>query len=301
MLDQVILAPKVSLGAELDQIESFQDFMVVYLRHLDQIQESLTRDLIEDAAFGPLIHSMSDDMREKQHERSKEMLATAFRTGQWAIYWKDLEEQGAGYAQGGIEFASWFNVIGLVRSLLIKPLFESFGADPARVQGALTAMDGFFDKAMAAIGEGYLNTKERIIRQRQSTIFELSTPVLQLRDRLLMMPIVGVVDTQRARQLTEHLLQGIRNARAKVVVIDVTGVAAVDSRVANHLLQTVDAARLMGATCVVSGISADVAQTLVTLGVDLTRLTTVGDLQGGIEEAERILGIHVAKAIPRNG
>jgi rsbT co-antagonist protein RsbR len=117
--------------------------------------------------------------------------------------------------------------------------------------------------------------------------------VLQVRERLLILPIIGVIDSQRARQLTEQLLRGIRNNRAKVVVVDITGVPTIDSTVANHLVQTVEASRLMGASVIITGLSSEIAQTLVTIGVDLSKMNAVGDLQGGIEEAERLLGYKV--------
>jgi rsbT co-antagonist protein RsbR len=107
---------------------------------------------------------------------------------------------------------------------------------------------------------------------------------------LLLLPIVGVIDSHRARQMTEQLLNAIRDHRARVVVIDITGVPAVDTMVANHLVQTTEAARLLGATSVVTGLSAEVAQTMVKLGVDLGGLNTVGPLRGGVVEANRILG-----------
>jgi rsbT co-antagonist protein RsbR len=122
--------------------------------------------------------------------------------------------------------------------------------------------------------------------------------VLQVRERLLILPIIGVLDSQRARQLTEQLLRGIRTTRAKVVVIDITGVPTIDSTVANHLVQTVEASRLLGATVIVTGLSPAIAQTLVNIGVDLGKMNTVGDLQGGIEEAERLLGYRVAQIAP---
>ena len=117
--------------------------------------------------------------------------------------------------------------------------------------------------------------------------------MLQVRERLLILPIIGVIDPQRARQLTEQLLRGIRTNRAKVVVIDITGVPVMDETVANHLVQTVEAARLLGATVIITGLSPEIAQTLVTIGVELGKMNTVGDLQGGIEEAERALGYKV--------
>ncbi len=142
---------------------------------------------------------------------------------------------------------------------------------------------------MTAIGEQYLWVKERTILAQQEAIRELSTPVLELREGLLLVPIVGLIDSDRARRLTESLLSAIRERRASVVVMDVTGVAAVDSSVANHLMQTVSAARLMGATALVTGISPDIAETLVRLGLDLSSVRAMGDLRAGIEAADELL------------
>lgn len=138
-------------------------------------------------------------------------------------------------------------------------------------------------------------------RRAEKAILELSTPVLQLREGLLILPIIGILDSQRARQLTEQLLKSIRDNRAKVAVVDITGVPAVDSKVANHLLQTAEAARLMGATVILTGLSPEVAQSLVSIGVDLGRLITAGDLQGGIVEADRLLGYKVIRMQDETG
>ncbi|TAN40135.1 MAG: STAS domain-containing protein [Nitrospirae bacterium] len=152
----------------------------------------------------------------------------------------------------------------------------------------------FFD--IALIVDVLVFERERVIRQQQEAIRELSTPVLQVRNRMLLLPIIGIIDTLRARLITESLLSSVRQNRAKVVVMDVTGVATIDSKVANHILQTVTAARLMGAEVIVTGLSADVAQSLAAIGIDLSKLNTVGDLQGGMEEAEQILGYRVLQA-----
>lgn len=149
----------------------------------------------------------------------------------------------------------------------------------------------FLDLSLAI--DSHLFERDRTIRAQQRQLEELSTPVLQLRPGLLILPIIGMLDSRRAQQLTEQLLRAIRSRRAKVVVLDVTGVAAVDSRVANHVIQTVDAARLMGATAIITGVSPEVAQTLVGLGISLGNVMTVADLQGGIDEADRLLGLRV--------
>jgi rsbT co-antagonist protein RsbR len=149
----------------------------------------------------------------------------------------------------------------------------------------------FFD--LSLIVDVIVFERERVIHQQQEALLELSTPVLQIRERLLILPIIGVIDTRRAKQITEALLRAIRTHRAKVVVVDITGVPIVDSKVANHLMQTVLAAKLMGTTAIVTGLSADVAQALVTLGVSLGDVKTAGDLQGGLEEAEHLLGYRI--------
>ena len=155
----------------------------------------------------------------------------------------------------------------------------------------------FFD--ISIIVDAMVAERESTILLQQDAIRELSTPTLQVRDRLLILPIIGVLDSDRAKRLTEGLLKAVRANRAKVVVMDVTGVATIDTKVANHLIMTVAAARLMGARVIVTGMSADVAQSLVTLGVDLGTLNTVGDLQGGLEEAERLLGYAIVRSDDR--
>jgi rsbT co-antagonist protein RsbR len=137
---------------------------------------------------------------------------------------------------------------------------------------------------------GSLKAELTARKRAEEAIREMSTPVLPVRDRLLVLPLIGIIDSVRAMQLTEQLLGSIRTHRARAVVMDITGVVVVDSKVANHLLQTVEAARLMGAKVIVSGISSEIAQTLVRIGVDLSSLATTADLRAGLEEAEQLIG-----------
>jgi rsbT co-antagonist protein RsbR len=193
----------------------------------------------------------------------------------------------------GVETHEVLGIVLLLRDVLARSLFEKYQGDFGLLNAVLDAYEPAANRIANTVAVGFVQERERIIRQQQEAIRELSTPVLQVRDRLLILPIIGVIDPQRARQLTEQLLRGIRANRAKVVVVDITGVPSVDASVANHLVQTVDASRLMGANVIVTGLSAEIAQTLVTIGVDLGKINAVGDLQGGIEEAERLLGYKV--------
>jgi rsbT co-antagonist protein RsbR len=175
-------------------------------------------------------------------------------------------------------------------------LLEAFGNDPQKVISSYESLMKIVFMDIGFAVDTYIYARESTMRKQQEAIRELSTPVLQIRDRLLLLPLIGLIDSQRARLITESLLRSIRANRAKVVVMDVTGVATIDSKVANHLFQTVTAARLMGAQVIITGLSSDVAQSLATLGIELTKLNTAGDLQGGIDEAERLLGYRTVQA-----
>jgi rsbT co-antagonist protein RsbR len=131
--------------------------------------------------------------------------------------------------------------------------------------------------------------KERLFK----TVRELSSPVIQVWENVLVMPLVGAIDSARATRITEDLLTGIIKYQAEIVIIDITGVPVVDTSVANHLIQTIKAAALLGAKCVVVGISSEVAQSLINLGVDLSGVVTRSNLQAGVRYAMEMMGLEV--------
>ena len=195
----------------------------------------------------------------------------------------------------GVETHEVVGIVLLLRDVLARSLFTKYHQDPENLARLFDAYEPAANAIASTVAVGFVQERERVIREQQDSIRELSTPVLQIRERLLILPIIGLIDPQRARQLTEQLLRGIRANRARVVVIDITGVAAMDATVANHLVLTVESARLLGARVIVTGLSPENAQTLVNIGVDLGKMNTVGDLQGGLEEAERVLGYKVVQ------
>jgi rsbT co-antagonist protein RsbR len=202
-------------------------------------------------------------------------------------YARDLSER---IIPRGVETEDVLNIVLLLRDVLARSLFEKYHEDFDLLNHVLDAYEPAANRIANMVAVSFVQERERVIRDQQEAIRELSTPVLQVRERLLILPIIGILDAQRARQLTEQLLKAIRAHRAKVVVIDITGVPDVDEGVANSLVQTVDASKLMGASVIITGLSSEIAETLVTIGVDLSKMDTVGDLQEGIEEAERLLG-----------
>jgi len=201
-------------------------------------------------------------------------------------YARDLSER---IIPRGVETNEVVGIVLLLRDVLARSLFEKYQRDFSLLNRVLDAYEPAANRIANTVAVSFVDERERVIRQQQDAIRELSTPVLPVRERLLVLPIIGVLDAERARQLTEQLLAGIRTHRAKVVVMDITGAPDIDETVANHLVQTVDASRLMGARVIITGLSPKIAQTLVTIGVDLSKMDTIGDLQGGLEEAERLL------------
>jgi rsbT co-antagonist protein RsbR len=201
-------------------------------------------------------------------------------------YARDLSER---IIRRGVETHEVLGIVLLLRDVLGRALLAKYEDDGQVLRRILDAYEPAANRIAITVGVSFVEERERVIREQQEAIRDLSTPVLQVRNRLLISPIIGAVDSRRARQLTEQLLGAIQTNRARVVVIDITGVASVDETVANHLVQTVEAARLMGASAIITGLSSKIAQTIVDLGVDLGMLKTVGDLQGGLEEAERML------------
>lgn len=234
----------------------------------------------------------SDLLREAKRLKHEHLLAMV--GGEYGrTYIEQRVKLGALYGRVGIDVRVFLGAFHQLLQSIDRRIVEMFPKDAQAASQHFTSLSkvGFFD--IGIIVDVLIAERERTIGFQEKAILELSTPALQIRDRLLMLPIIGLLDSLRAKQLTDGLLHAIRANRAKVVVMDITGVAAVDSKVANHLIQTVTAARLMGTMVIVTGLSAEVAQSLVALGVDLSKINTVGDLQGGIEEAERMLGYKV--------
>lgn len=266
--------------------------LVAHLRqHRTELREEWARRITE----ARLLTAMSKEEIFAEATSVYDNYVEALETGTFEAlqaYARNLSER---IIPRGVQTDEVVGIVLLLRDVLARSLFAKYQADFQLLNRILDAYEPAANRIANTVAVGFVQERERIIREQQEAIRELSTPVLQVRERLLILPIIGVMDPQRARQLTEQLLRGIRANRARVVVIDITGVAAIDSSVANHLVQTVEASRLLGATVIVTGLSPEIAQTLVNIGVDLGKMNTVGDLQGGIEEAERLLGYKVVQ------
>ncbi|HVG76886.1 MAG: STAS domain-containing protein [Candidatus Rokuibacteriota bacterium] len=186
---------------------------------------------------------------------------------------------------------------------LKEPVFarltQELGSDARALADEIWKATTLVDALGLYTTESYQKTREQIIGEQQREMLELSTPVVQLWDGVLGLPLIGTLDSARTQVVMENLLQRIVDTGARIAVIDITGVPTVDTLVAQHLLKTVAAARLMGADCIISGIRPQIAQTIVHLGLELNTVATKATLADAFALALQRVGLCVTRVAPR--
>lgn len=281
----------VVLGADdIERILSIRDLVT---RNVDRYVGTFISALEAIPEASPLFVAPSI-LSEVKARKREHLLGSV--SGEYDIaYAEQRIALGVLYSRVGLETRVFLGAFHGLMKAIGADIIAAGRADPDAAYETFASLKkvSFFD--IGIIVDVLIAERQGTIVAQREVIRELSTPALQLRDHLLMLPLIGVVDSNRARQLTDNLLRTIRANRAKAVVIDITGVPMVDSKVAQHLAQTVTACQLMGVAAIVTGISGAVAQALVTLGVEIDAFNPVGDLQRGIEAAERLLGYQVIR------
>jgi rsbT co-antagonist protein RsbR len=185
---------------------------------------------------------------------------------------------------------------------LKQPIFEQLRRDGGSGEGVFDEVwrtNLLIDRLGLHTTEVYQKGREQIILRQQEEMLELSTPVVKLWDGVLALPMIGTLDSARTQIVMEALLQRIVETGASVAIIDITGVPTVDTLVAQHLLKTITAARLMGADCIISGIRPQIASTIVHLGVDLSDVITKASLADAFALALERVGLAVGRAVQR--
>jgi rsbT co-antagonist protein RsbR len=167
--------------------------------------------------------------------------------------------------------------------------------DPAALYQENQAMNQLLDSLSLVTMETYLKSREEVILRQTDEINEISTPVIRVWEGIVALPIIGTLDSARTQTVMENLLVEIVNTSSSIAILDISGVPAVDSLVAQHLIKTVSATRLMGAECIISGIRPEIAQTIVHLGIDLSNVQTKATLASALKLAFKMLGIETRK------
>lgn len=181
------------------------------------------------------------------------------------------------------------------KQALFDHLREQAGGDGVQLAADIWAANSLLDKLALFTTEVYQKSREQLIVRQQQEMLELSTPVVELWDGILALPLIGTLDSNRTQIVMQNLLEAIVASTARIAIIDITGVPTVDTLVAQHLLKTVAAARLMGAECIISGIRPQIAQTIIHLGVDLGAVITKATLSDAFQISLKRLGFGISR------
>jgi rsbT co-antagonist protein RsbR len=259
---------------------------------LRKILAESQKDLLSDWVQAQLAATTlrADLMKEGElREQSRELLSlmqAATESGSigqidgthWAPAREFLARVSRSRAQQGFSPSETATFVLSLKQPLFTRLRSVLGQDAQALADEVWLTTELIDKLGLFTVETYVKSREEIIQRQQREMMELSTPVVQLWDNILALPLIGTLDSERTQVVMESLLQKIVETGASISIIDITGVPTVDTLVAQHLLKTVAAARLMGADCIISGIRPQIAQTIVHLGVNLSEVTTKASL-----------------------
>jgi len=182
-----------------------------------------------------------------------------------------------------------------LKEALLKNLQYEYPNDPKAMVEILLKVNKLMDNLGVITFETFIKGREEIILRQTDEISEISTPVIQVWDGILALPIIGTLDSARTQVVMENLLQVIVESGSTIAILDISGVPAVDSLVAQHLIKTVAATRLMGAECIISGIRPEIAQTVVHLGIDLSNIVTKATLANALKHAFAMLRLDVKR------
>jgi rsbT co-antagonist protein RsbR len=218
-------------------------------------------------------------------------------------YWEPVREVigniSASRAQQGFTPSETAAFVFSLKQPLFDRLCSEFANDADALGREIWALTRALDKLGVYTTEIYQKTREAVISRQQQELLELSTPVVRLWDGILALPLIGTLDSERTQVVMENLLQNIVDTGSGIAIIDITGVSLVDTLVAQHLLKTVAAARLMGADCIISGIRPQIAQTIVHLGVDLADVISKATLADAFAVALQRTNQKVVRLTPR--
>ncbi|AMM50976.1 anti-anti-sigma factor [Rufibacter sp. DG15C] len=182
-----------------------------------------------------------------------------------------------------------------LKEVLSNALVEQFASDPSSLYQEIISVNKIMDSLSIVAMETYIKGREEVIMRQTNEMSEISTPVIRVWEGILALPIIGTLDSARTQVVMEALLEEIVATGSRIAILDISGVPTVDSLVAQHLIKTVSAARLMGAECIISGIRAEIAQTIVHLGIDLTNIYTKASLASALKMSFSMLNIQVMR------
>ena len=276
----------------------------IFTRYEQPILEDWLREQL--AALTARQDLISEADLRRQSTELFALFISACRTGSFTDIstpgWKTVLEYLANVsrtrAQQGFTPSETATVVFSIKQPLFARLRQELGANAEALADELWSATVLLDKLGLYTTEVFLKSREDIIKRQQAEMLELSTPVVKLWDGVLAVPLVGTLDSARTQVVMEGILQSIVDTGSSMAIVDITGVPIVDTLVAQHLLNTVFAAKLMGAQCIISGIRPQIAQAMVHLGVEFRSVVTKATLADALAYAFQQIGVTVTNKAP---
>src|SRR5262245_8200729 len=201
---------------------------------------------------------------------------------------------GEVHARIGLPLPTYFAAMNLSLKLLTETMYDG-SLSHMEYAKTVRAVTKLIHLDTAIVVETFSKQTNQVIAEQSQTLLEMSTPVTAIWDGILMLPVVGIIDSKRAQDIMNAMLSMIKEAKAKVFILDISGVAVVDTAVANHLIKITKATKLMGCECTISGVSPAIAQTVVELGIDVGNVSTTANLRDALTYAFRKTGVEIRK------
>ena len=275
------------------------------IQALQNNRTSLLSEWVASQEATGATRNLKDDDVKRQTSEFLSLLTTALEDNgsqntnheNWAETRIFLEKLSHSRALAGQDSQQTASFIFALKGPLFALLQREYATNPAQVAEQLWEISELLDALGMHTIRTFQKSRESVIKRQQEELLELSTPVVKLWDGVLALPMIGTLDSQRTQVVMESLLQRIVDTGAEIAIIDITGVPTVDTLVAQHLLKTVTAIRLMGADCIISGVRPQIAQTIVHLGLDLQGVVTKANLADALALSLKRLGVTVTKAV----
>jgi len=268
-----------------------RDEQVILSDWLKEMNASTRRsDLIKDNELGAQCAQFLKLVRQ-----AAQTAGSNFRGSVWDLVREMLSEISRSRAVQGFTPAETAMFVLSLKRPVFSRIREEFKSQPEAMSSEMWTATELLDEMGLYTIEVFQKSREEVIRRQQEELLELSTPVVKLWDGVVALPLIGTLDSARTQVVMESLLQAIVQTNSRVAIIDITGVPTVDTIVAQHLLKTVTAARLMGADCIISGVRPQIAQTIVHLGINLLDVTTKATLAAAFSVALQRLGVQFVR------
>jgi rsbT co-antagonist protein RsbR len=258
--------------------------------------ENLREDLISNEE----LRSQSEDLINALVGNLSGDNLTNLETDEWSPVIEILGGIAITRARQGFSPRETGNFVFSLKKALLDVLQDEITDDPQRLLKESLKLTALMDSLCVVTFETFIKGREEVILRQTDEITEISTPVIRVWDGILALPIIGTLDSARTQVVMENLLQAIVETGSSIAILDISGVPAVDSLVAQHLMKTVSATRLMGAECIISGIRPEIAQTIVHLGIDLSNIITKSTLASALAYSFKAMRLEVKRIIVPN-